>query len=227
MSELQQGIEAFQPAFETWTGVRTAEEARPVLPSEDWRIVQRALRGDSDALSSLFGRDAGRLYRSAHSLLRNTEDAEDALQDGLLNAYINLGSFEGRSKFTTWLTRIVMNAALMNRRRLRARPSVPLDELPAEVIPLASPVTGPSPNPVELFARSETRNTVLDAINQLSPPLRSAFRLRHIQGLSTREAAKAEGIKINVLKSRLWRARKQLASLLNERGMTLANCSFP
>jgi len=198
-----------------------------MLGSEDWRIVQRALIGDPDALSSLFDQDAGKLYRTALLVLRNKEDAQDALQDGLLSAYMNLRSFEGRSQFATWLTRVVRNAALMNRRRLRARPFLPLDDFTADVVPRASIGTGPSPDPEELFARSETRSAVLDAINQLPPALRSAFRLRHIQGLSTLEAARAEGVNANVIKSRLWRARKQLVSLLNKRGVTLASCSFP
>jgi RNA polymerase sigma-70 factor (ECF subfamily) len=225
MSELQQGMHSFQSTPETRTGMCAVEEASQMLGSEDWRIVQRALVGDSDALSSLFDQDAGKLYRAALLLLRNKEDAQDALQDGLLSAYINLRSFEGRSQFVTWLTRVVANAALMNRRRLRARPFLPLDEFTADVVPRASIGTGASPDPEELFARSETRTAVLDAIKQLPPAVGSAFRLRHIQGLSTLEAARAEGV--NVIKSRLWRARKQLVSLLNARGVTLASCSFP
>jgi RNA polymerase sigma-70 factor, ECF subfamily len=203
------------------------EDASPMLGSEDWRIVQRALAGDSETLSSLFEQDAGKLYRTALLLLRNKEDAQDALQDGLLNAYVNLRSFEGRSQLSTWLRRVVMNAALMNRRRLGTCSFQPLDEFTAGVAPRASIGTGPSPDPEELFARAETRSAVLDAINQLPPALRSAFRLRHIRGLSTLEAARAEGVNVNVIKSRLWRARKQLVSLLNERGVTLASCSFP
>ena len=190
-----------------------------MLGSEDWRIVQRALAGDSETLSSLFEQDAGKLYRTALLLLRNKEDAQDALQDGLLNAYVNLRSFEGRSQLSTWLRRVVMNAALMNRRRLGTCSFQPLDEFTAGVAPRASIGTGPSPDPEELFARAETRSAVLDAINQLPPALRSAFRLRHIRGLSTLEAARAEGVNVNVIKSRLWRARKQLVSLLNERGV--------
>jgi RNA polymerase sigma-70 factor (ECF subfamily) len=227
MSELQQAMHSFQSTPETRTGMCAGEETIPMLGSGDWRIVQRALAGDSETLSSLFDQDAGKLYRTAFLLLRNKEDAQDALQDGLLNAYVNLRSFEGRSPFSTWLMRVVVNAALMNRRRLRTRSFLPLDEFTADVAPRVSLGTGRSPDPEELFARSETRNAVLDAINQLPPVLRSAFRRRHIQGLSTLEAAKAEGVNVNVIKSRIWRARKQLVSLLNERGMTLTSCSFP
>jgi RNA polymerase sigma-70 factor (ECF subfamily) len=226
MSDLQQGMHSFQSTPEARNGMCGVEEASPMLGSEDWRIVQRALAGDSETLSSLFEQDTGKLYRTALLLLRNKENAQDALQDGLLNAYVNLRSFEGRSQLSTWLRRVVMNAALMNRRRLGTCSFQPLDEFTADVAPRASIGTGPSPDPEELFARSETRSAVLDAINQLPPALRSAFRLRHIRGLSTLEAARAEGVNVNVIKSRLWRARKQLVSLLNERGVTLASCSF-
>ncbi len=202
MSELQQGMHAFQSTRESWTRSCAVEEARPILSREDSHIVRRALVGDSNALSTLFTRYGKRLYRTSFSLLRNKEDAEDALQDGLLSAYMNLRSFEGRSQFATWLTRVVTNAALMKRRRLRTRPSLSLDEFDAtDVAPRLS-------------------------INQLSPPLRSAFRLRHIQGLSTREAARAEGVKISVIKSRLLRARRRLVSLFDARGVTMAKCSF-
>ena len=226
MSELQQGMHAFQSTPESWTRSCAVEEAGPILSREDSHIVRRALVGDSNALSTLFTRYGERLYRTSFSLLRNKEDAEDALQDGLLSAYMNLRSFEGRSQFATWLKRVVINAALMKRRRLRTRPSLSLDEFDAtDVAPRLSIGTN-RPDPEELVARFETRNAVLDAINQLSPPLRSAFRLRHIQGLSTREAARAEGVKISVIKSRLLRARRRLVRLLDARGVTMAKCSF-
>lgn len=89
---------------------------------EEWGIVQRAMAGDSEPLAALFIRERPRLYRTALAVLRNREDAEDAVQIGYLSAYRNLASFAGRSKFTTWLTRIVLNAALMNRRKLRVLP---------------------------------------------------------------------------------------------------------
>ena len=87
-----------------------------------------ALAGDANALSPIFAHHSSKLFRAAFSLLRNKEDAEDALQEGLANAYIHLNSFQRRSLFSTWLTRIVMNAALMTLRRKRARPETSLDE---------------------------------------------------------------------------------------------------
>src|SRR6202035_1740255 len=106
---------------------RTTYGTMPKQAGEEGELIERALEGDLDALSILFARDRVRLYRAAFSLLHNREDAEDALQDGLLCAYLNLRSFEGRTQFSTWLTRIVLNAALMKRRKLRTLPQASLD----------------------------------------------------------------------------------------------------
>ncbi len=98
-----------------------ASEARIVRDDQEWAAIQRALEGDPDALATLFLPDQARLYRSAFSLLRNKEDAEDALQNAFLSAYVSLNTFEGKSRFSTWLTRIVLNASLMNRRNVLGR----------------------------------------------------------------------------------------------------------
>src|SRR5271165_3527038 len=97
--------------------------------SEEWALVQGALAGDSDSLDRLFAAHTAKLYRTAFAMLRNKEDAEDAVQDALCSAYTKLRSFQGRSSFLTWLTRIVINSAHMNRRRKGARPEASLDEI--------------------------------------------------------------------------------------------------
>src|SRR5215472_13957830 len=85
------------------------------------KLIRAGQRGDAQAIEALFGRYHRQLYQTALRVLGN---AEDALQDGLLSAYRNLKRFEGRSQFSTWLTRIVINAALMKRRSSKARPAV-------------------------------------------------------------------------------------------------------
>jgi RNA polymerase sigma-70 factor (ECF subfamily) len=184
--------------------------------------VQRALAGYSDAQSTLFARDRVRLFRTAFSLLRNKEDAEDALQDGLLRAHTKLASFQGRAQFSTWLTRIVINSALMNRRSLRKHPEVSLDQILANHEQAGPPVAiSEGPDPEQWLAHVENREALEKRINLLSPPLRSALHLRDIQCLSTREAAKTESIKISVLKSRIFRARKRLLTLLKAEDVNL------
>jgi len=94
---------------------------------DEARLLRRAMHGDSAALDTLFAQHNRALYQTALRLLGNPEDAEDALQEGLLAAYRNLPRFEGRSQFSTWLTRIVINAALMRLRSRRSRPAVSLE----------------------------------------------------------------------------------------------------
>lgn len=200
-----------------------AAEARIVRGDgdEERAAIQRTLGGDPDALATLFLSDQARLYRDAFSLLRNKEDAEDALQNALLSAYLNLDTFEGKSRFSTWLTRIVLNASLMNRRKRCAHPHVSLDEIMSQEpkLPLAA-VVDARPDPEQAFRQMENRCTVVGAIALLSPCLRSALHLRYLQGLSIKEAAELEGVSTAVMKSRSLRARRQLASRLHLKQMS-------
>ena len=95
------------------------------LVVSDDRLVAAAQTGDTSAFDELCKRHTQRIFRMTHRITRNHEDAEDALQDCLLNAFIHLRSFDGRSRFSTWLTRIAMNAALMKLRKNRVSPGSP------------------------------------------------------------------------------------------------------
>lgn len=175
-------------------------------------LVARGQEGDGRALNVLFARHSRALYLAALRVLGNPEDAEEALQDGLLSAYRNLSRFERRSQFSTWLTRIVINAALMRRRSAKARPSVSLeDSLPGEEMPLAERFADAAMNPEQLYAGTELLERVRRKLADISPLLRAAFWLREIEGLSTAEAAKVLGVSRDTLKARLWRARQELA----------------
>jgi len=189
-----------------------------VSPQDDDQLIARARRGDQEALEILFARNNRALYQTALRLLGNPEDAEDALQEGLLSAYRNLRRFEGRSQFSTWLTRIVINAALMRRRSQRARPAVSLDEpVREDDLPPAERFAHDGPSPEEIFAGRQLREMVEENLEELSPLLRSAFVLREMQGLSTGEAARELGVSENTLKARLWRAKQQLADRIGRR----------
>ncbi len=109
-----------------------ATHAAAGIQGSEEKLIRAGQRGDHQAVETLFRRYQRPLFQTALRVLGNTEDAEDALQDGLLSAYRNLKRFEGRSQFSTWLTRIVINAALMRRRSAKARPAVSLDEPPRE-----------------------------------------------------------------------------------------------
>jgi RNA polymerase sigma-70 factor (ECF subfamily) len=186
----------------------------PAEQSEEF-LIERGLNGDAHALNTLFARNTRALYQTALRVLGNPEDAEEALQEGLLSAYRNLRRFERRSQFSTWLTRIVINAALMRRRSKLARPAVSLDELSSESeTPLAERFADEGPDPEQLYAGTELRERVDKKLGEISPLLRTAFWLREIEGLSAEEAAQILGVSRNTLKARLWRARQELAARL-------------
>src|SRR6266852_1331414 len=201
------------------------------------KLIRAGQRGDSQAVETLFRRYHRPLFQTALRVLGNAEDAEDALQDGLLSAYRNLKRFEGRSQFSTWLTRIVINAALMKRRSAKARPAISLDDTQRDdEIPASERFADDGPNPEQVYEGTEIREMIDKNLEELSPLLRSAFVLREVQGYSTGEAAKKLGVTENTLKARLWRARHQLAERLGRRlrrmkdgitgGMGDAECSY-
>ena len=215
-----------------------ATQAAVGIQGSEEKLIRAGQRGDHQAVETLFRRYQRPLFQTALRVLGNAEDAEDALQDGLLSAYRNLKRFEGRSQFSTWLTRIVINAALMRRRSAKARPAVSLDEPPREdELPATERFADDGLTPEQVFANTEIREMLSENLDQLSPLLRTAFVLREVQGYSTGEAAKKLGVTENTLKARLWRARHQLAERLGRRlrrmrdditggGMGDAECSY-
>jgi len=195
----------------------TGERITEVNLSEqtEEQLIERGLKGDMQALDALFTRNTRTLYQTALRVLGNPEDAEEALQEGLLSAYRNLPRFERRSQFSTWLTRIVINAALMRRRSKRSRPAVSLDDWASEGdVPLAERFADEGPNPEQIYAGTELGDRVSSKLAEISPLLRTAFWLREIEGLSAEEAAQVLGVSRNTLKARLWRARQELAARL-------------
>jgi RNA polymerase sigma-70 factor (ECF subfamily) len=189
-------------------------------------LLRRAIAGDHTAQEMLFARNNRALYQTALRLLGNPEDAEDALQEGMMAAYRNLRHFEGRSQFSTWLTRIVINAALMRRRSRRSHPAVSLDDwVGEEQVPAAERFADDGPSPEELYAGNELAERLRENLDGLSPLLRHAFELRELAGFTADEAAKALGVSRNTLKARLWRARHQLATRLGHvlRGRTASS----
>lgn len=182
--------------------------------SED-KLIRASQRGDVQALNTLFRRHHKSLFHSALGVIGNHEDAEDALQDGLLSAFRGLKSFEGRSQFSTWLTRIVINAALMRRRSLAARPATALVELQKtdEILTTARMVSK-GLTPEQLLARMEKLQVFKTHIEELSPMLRTVFVLRVMRECTTDETAKILSVSENTVKARLWRARRKLAKRL-------------
>jgi len=175
-------------------------------------LVQAGQRGEPHALNTIFHRHRNLLFHSALGITGNREDAEDALQDGLLCAFRSLKNFEGRAQFSTWLTRIVINAALMRRRSLLSRPPMtPLEPLDSAEISIKDRLASKGMTPEQLFSRSEILAMAKEHIEALSPILRTVFFLRVVLEFTANETAKILRVPPNTVKARLWRARRQLA----------------
>ena len=174
------------------------------------RLMADYPEADWDELCARYSRS---LYRRVLGIMRNREDAEDVLQDGLFSAFRDLHRFEGRSGLSTWLMRIVINAALMRLRSRRTHAAASLDEvLECTAVPAADRMVDPNPSPEQLCLNAEFSRVLARSIGGLSPEMQKAVSLRYMQGLSTREAARSCEISENTLKSRLRRARQRLAS---------------
>ena len=179
------------------------------------RLVREGRRGDHHAVETLFRRYQRRLLKIATRVVGNAADAEDVLKDAMLSAYRALSRFEGRSQFSSWLTRIVINAALMRKRALRGRATESLDaEADSGEAPLSAQLVHHGRNPEQELERSEMRELISKNVNELSPALRAAFLLCEVQGYTAREAARMLGVTLTAMKARKWVARQKLAAAM-------------
>lgn len=174
----------------------------------DIELVAAAKEGQQAAFGELFSRYSQRILRTTLRIMRNREDAEDALQDSFLNALVHIRDFEGRSSFSSWLTRIAINSALMKQRKNRACPKVSM-EGPAgaskDFVPFES--ADPEPDPEERFAQRQRETMVTGAVRSLRPTLRQIIEIRRLQEFSTKETARMLRISTAAAKSRLYHAR--------------------
>jgi RNA polymerase sigma-70 factor (ECF subfamily) len=199
--------------------------ASPAARNE-WDLVQQAIAGNADAQERLFKTHTPRLYRTAYAVLRNKEDAEDAVQESWCKAYTNLDSFEGRSALSTWLTRIAINSALMLRRRKSVRTESSLDEiLDTQSESVFERKASEQPNPEEICVAEEMKALIEQQIRELPPGIEAAFRLREVGGYSTRESIQALGIRRGAFKSRMLRARQRLAGALKQSIWSHSQCT--
>jgi|SRR5580658_1250859 RNA polymerase sigma-70 factor (ECF subfamily) len=179
----------------------------------DMGLVAAARAGSEAAFADLHRLYANRLYRTIYSITKNHEDAEDALQETLLRAYLALDAFEGRSQFLSWLTRIAINSALMALRKRSARRETNLEPLSCvEHETLEIQVKDPAPDPEEACLRAERSRCVMHAVTKLQPALREAVQLKVGREYSVKEIAKSLDLSVPAVKSRLHRARRWIAA---------------
>ena len=171
----------------------------------DEALVAGAKMGHGSFFDELHERYHERMFWVAHRITRHREDAQDAVQESFLSAYVHLKKFDERAKFSTWLTRIATNAALMKIRKKRVSREVGVED-PANAIKPSDSV----PNPEEICARTKQKAALRDAIAKLRPALRNVVDLYDLQECSLHETAKALGISVAAAKGRLFHARAAL-----------------
>jgi RNA polymerase sigma factor (sigma-70 family) len=182
----------------------------------DMQLVAAAKNGDHQAYAELCRRHSKRTLRTVLGITRNIADAEDTLQESLLKAYTHIGQFDGRSAFSSWLTRIAVNNALMLLRKRRSQPVHSFETDPqAEDFKFPEP-TETSHNPEESCIQNALEIELAQAIRYLPPNLRVVMQIRYREDASMAQIAKTLGISEAAVKSRLLRARLQIRKRLGE-----------
>jgi len=181
-------------------------------PRLDVRIDEKEHREMQDVLS----RCLPSFYRKAYRHLGNVADAEDAVQDALLAAYKHLDQFRGQSQMSTWLTTIVINCARMHLRKRPRQIHLSLDERFGEdqEYSISERLAHRGPSPEDECRKAELDTRVMKFAAQLSTPLRRAFQLHDVDGLSTSEAARILGVPDGTVKARVSRARAKLRRMM-------------
>ena len=189
-------------------GLAASSALQEVTGAKEASLLATAKSGETAALDTLYRAHAEKLFRTVHRITRNRKDAEDAVQDSLLRAFLHLKSFDGRSTFSTWLTRIGINSALMilrkkrNSREISAHGSG-VDETLWEV-------PDSIPNPERRCAEREQGRILKDAISHLRPTIRRALELQVLEHRSMEETAAQIGISVSAAKARVFHAKAAL-----------------
>jgi len=173
-------------------------------------LVAAAKQGQAEAFGALCEPLARKLIQSAHRITRNREDAEDAFQDALLSAFIHINNFDGRSSFSTWLTRIAINSALMTLRKRRRSREIPIGSGELGANGVRWDVPDPSANPEKLYAQREKERILREAIRELRPTIRQVVEIQQLQEISMKETAGMLGVSVTAAKARLFHGRRAL-----------------
>ena len=171
---------------------------------EDASLIARVVEGDHDAFAALMRRHEDRVFAVCLRVMGNRAAALDAAQEAFLTLYRKAGQYQGTAAVGTWLYRIAVNACYDMLRKERRRPS---EALPAYVDPA-------DPHGEDAFTSVELRPSVEDALATLTPEFRAVVILSDLEGMSLPDVAEALEIPVGTVKSRLFRARRQLAVLL-------------
>jgi len=192
-----------------------ARRQRIACPDEEAALVLAAKRGDGRAFEILIERYQRRILAVARRFTRIREDAEDVVQQSFQKAFVHLHKFEGKSSFSTWLTRIAINEALMSLRRGRGLREVSIDDLSGnEETALKLEIPDSRAGPESAFFQDERSRILFAAMNKLTPGQRTAIELRELAELSTEEAARVMGLSVEAVKARVFHGRRKLRQVL-------------
>jgi RNA polymerase sigma-70 factor (ECF subfamily) len=190
------------------------------------QLIAAAKSGRRAPFGELCERHKKRVSCVTRRIIRNREDAEDAAQECFLNAFVHLKTFDGRSQFATWLTRIAINAALMKLRKNRGSREVPIDEPNPSSEPVAQrEFQSDAPDPEESCSLGERKRIVKSAISGLRPRVRNVVELIHLQEHSIRETAQILGISTGAVKTRMFHAKRALHRMPLLHGVGGSNCA--
>jgi RNA polymerase sigma-70 factor (ECF subfamily) len=181
-------------------------------PAQEEMLLSVAQAGHDWAFVELCYRHSRRILFTLSRITKNREDAEDAFQEAILNAFVHFGDFNRASSFSTWLTRISINSALMILRKRRVRPESLIDEPINGTATLQWEIADRRPNPEQSYIQRENRRRLQLAISKLPSVYRGVFEIRLRADGSMKEIAEEAGLTIAATKSRLLRARKALHS---------------
>jgi RNA polymerase sigma factor (sigma-70 family) len=189
---------------------------------DEAKLVAEAKRGESAAFDELWRAYAKGVLRTTHRITRNREDAEDALQDSFLSAFANIHAFDGRSRFSTWLMRIAINASLMIVRKNRTAFEMSLDDRDPDGDREVADLPDRAPDPETQFVRRERAEILRQAISALRPSIRRAVELQKLGDHSVQETAAKMGLTVTAAKSRLNQAKAALRESLNPKAFRQA-----
>ena len=202
----------FQPKVNAIRGLPLVDGNQGIC--DEHSLVARAKSGHQEAFGELYERHQLKTYRAALRILRNQQDAEDAVQRAFQRALVNLKRFRGDSAFSTWLTRIVINEALMLLRQRRAGEPFQANRSDEGQGQDAAVIADKRPTPEELLCENERRTALLRAIGRLRESLRAVVLHRHLKGLTSAETAHVLGLSVSAVKARAFHAKRLLRKSL-------------
>ena len=173
-----------------------------------------------EAFEEMFVALRPKFVTMAYAILRNREDAEDAVQNAFLSGHRHLRTFEGRSSLKTWFTRIVLNATLMLQRKRKPSSIAPSSQNSTHEVNWTESIPSSQPDPEMAYAERETLEFINAALGKMRPSLRQAITMTYHDELSGQEACALLGVSAGTFKARLFRAKRQLLNRARRTSLT-------